>query len=41
MDHQVRLTSDQAPTSLSDHVKMRDVPYREAVGALNWAALAT
>ena len=41
MDHQVRLSSDQAPASAAECAMMRDVPYREAVGALNWAALAT
>ena len=41
MDHQVRLTSDQAPASPGEYGMMCDVPYREAVGALNWAALAT
>jgi hypothetical protein len=41
MDHQVRLSTDQAPASNAECAMMRDVPYREAVGALNWAALAT
>ena len=41
MDHQVRLSSDQAPASAAECAMMRDVPYRKAVGALNWAALAT
>jgi len=41
MDHQVRLSTDQAPASAAECAMMRDVPYHEAVGALNWAALAT
>jgi hypothetical protein len=40
-DTQVRLTSEQAPANAAEFAAMRDVPYREAVGALNWAALAT
>jgi hypothetical protein len=40
MDTQVRLTSEQAPSSPADFAAMRDVPYHEAVGTLNWAALA-
>jgi hypothetical protein len=40
MDHQVRLSSEQAPASAAEFTMMRDVPYREAVGALNWATLA-
>jgi hypothetical protein len=39
MDHQVCLSSDQAPASAAECAMMRDVPYREAVGALNWATL--
>ena len=39
MDTQVRLTSEQAPQSAAEFAAMRNVPYREAVGALNWAAL--
>jgi Reverse transcriptase (RNA-dependent DNA polymerase) len=41
MDHQVRLSTEQKPASAAECAMMRDVPYREAVGALNWAALAT
>jgi hypothetical protein len=41
MDTQIRLTSEQAPKSAAEFAAMRDVPYREAFGALNWAALAT
>jgi hypothetical protein len=41
MDHQVRLSSHQQPMSVKESAMMRDIPYREAVGALNWAALAT
>jgi transposase InsO family protein len=40
-DTQVRLTLEQAPADTAEFAVMRDVPYREAVGALNWAALAT
>jgi len=41
MDIQVRLTSEQSPKDAAKFAVMRDVPYCEAVGALNWAALAT
>jgi transposase InsO family protein len=41
MDTSFRLTKEQAPASAAEHAIMRHVPYREAVGALNWAALAT
>jgi hypothetical protein len=41
MDTQVRLSSEQAPSSPADFAAMRDVPYREAIGTLNWAVLAT
>jgi transposase InsO family protein len=41
MDTQVRLSSEQSPKSAAEFAAMRDVPYREAVGALNWAALST
>jgi hypothetical protein len=41
MDVQVRLSSEQAPASATECAIMRDMPYREAIGALNWAALST
>jgi len=41
MDTQVQLTSEHAPATPAEFAAMRNVPYREAVGALNWAALAT
>ncbi len=41
MDVQAKLTSEQVPASAAEFAAMRNIPYREAVGALNWAALAT
>ena len=41
MDHQVCLSSEQAPASAAEFAMMHDVPYHKAVGALNWATLAT
>ena len=41
MDTQVRLTSEHAPATPAKFMAMCNVPYWEAVGALNWAALAT
>src|SRR5713226_1267836 len=41
MDTSTRLTTEQAPASAAEHAIMHDVPYREAVSTLNWAALAT
>jgi reverse transcriptase-like protein len=41
MDTSTRLTIEQAPASIAEHTIMCDIPYCEAVGALNWAALAT
>jgi hypothetical protein len=38
---QVRLTLEQVPADAAEFAVMRDVPYREAVGVLNWASLAT
>ena len=40
MDVQVKLSSEQAPTSAAKFTAMCDIPYHKAVGALNWAALA-
>jgi hypothetical protein len=41
MDPQVRLTNEQAPAGAAELAIMREVPYHEAVGALNCAVLAT
>jgi hypothetical protein len=41
MDTAIRLTADQSPANAAEHAIMRDKPYREAVGALNWASMAT
>jgi hypothetical protein len=41
MDPSIRLMSDQSPATTAEHAIMHDKPYREAVGALNWAALTT
>ncbi len=41
MDVQARLTSEQAPASVAEFATMHNIPYCEAVGTLNWAALAT
>jgi len=41
MDVQVCLTSKQSPKDAAEFAVMRNVPYRKAVSALNWAALAT
>ena len=41
METQVRLSSSQSPSSTNEIAVMRDVPYREAVGAVQWAALTT
>ncbi len=40
-DTQVWLTLEQALADAAEFAVMRDVPYCEAVGALNWATLAT
>ena len=41
MDHQVCLSTEQKPASAAECMMMHDVPYHEAIGMLNWAALAT
>jgi hypothetical protein len=41
MDTQIRLSSEQSPKSTAEFAAMHNVPYHEAVGALNWAALST
>ena len=40
-DTQVCLTHEQALVTAEEFAIMCDVPYHEAVGALNWAVLAT
>ena len=40
-DTQVQLTLEQAPADVAEFAVMHDVPYHEAVGTLNWVALAT
>ena len=41
MDTSTQLTTEEAPTSAAEHTIMCDMPYCKAIGALNWAALAT
>ena len=41
MDTSICLTMKQAPQSAAEAAIMCDKPYCEAVGTLNWAALAT
>jgi Reverse transcriptase (RNA-dependent DNA polymerase) len=41
MDVQVRLSSEQAPVSVTECAIMHNVPYCEAISTLNWAALST
>ena len=37
----VLFSTDQCPTTIEEKAAMRAVPYREAVGALNWVAVGT
>jgi reverse transcriptase-like protein len=41
MDPSAPLSKSQSPTKLEDIAKMRNVPYREAVGSLMYAAMGT
>ena len=41
MDPAIPLTTDQSPANAAEHAIMCNKPYCEAVGALNWATLAT
>jgi hypothetical protein len=41
MDPQLKLSQAQALSTTEEHAVMRDVPYREAVGSLMYAALGT
>ena len=41
MDMSICLTTAHCPSTTADFALMRDVPYREAVGSLMYAALGT
>jgi hypothetical protein len=41
MDPSIPLSKSQSPTKLADIAKMKNVPYREAVGSLMYAAMGT
>ena len=41
MDVNIRLTSAQSPSTTEEFVKMRNIPYHEAVGSLMYASLGT
>jgi transposase InsO family protein len=41
MDPNSQLTKDQGPKTIVEVARMKSVPYREAVGSLNWLAVAT
>ena len=41
MDPSICLMTEQAPQSAAEAAIMCNKPYHEAIGALNWAALAT
>jgi hypothetical protein len=40
-DVSIQLTSEQAPADAAEFTVMHDIPYCEAVSALNWAMLTT
>ena len=41
MDTSIQLTTAQSPSTTTDFAQMCDIPYREAVGSLMYAALGT
>jgi hypothetical protein len=41
IDPQVRLSQLQAPSTSLEHARMRNIPYREAIGSLMYASLGT
>ena len=40
MDLSVRFSKDQCPQTLEESAEMSKVPYREAIGSLNYCAVA-
>ena len=41
MDPSIRFSKDQCPQTIEETVEMSKIPYREAVGSLNYCAVAT
>jgi hypothetical protein len=41
MDPNSQLTKDQSPKTIAEASKMKNVPYRKAIGLLNWLAVGT
>ena len=41
MDPSIRFSKDQSPQTLEEVADMRKIPYREAIGSLNYCAVAT
>ena len=41
MDPNIQLSKAQSPTTTADIADMKNVPYREAIGSLMWAAVGT
>jgi hypothetical protein len=41
MDPNIQLLKGQCPTTIEEMAEMSVVPYQEAVGSLNWAAVGT
>ena len=41
LDLHTQLSKDQCPTTIEEKAAMKAVPYREAVGALNWVTVGT
>ena len=41
LDPHIQFSTDQCPTTIEEKAAMRAIPYREAVGALNWVTVGT